>query len=98
MPTRKEVTDAVERVRDRREEYGDAGREGADASQQYWDALRETPGDEREEAISAANTRVSSTDAATQEAFEALGKELIDMHSMKVDERGGVSRQESPRE
>ncbi len=87
MPTRKEVTDAFERVRVRREEYGDAGREGVDASRQYWDALRETPGGERDDAIAAANTQVGDTDAATQEAFEALGKELIDMHSMKVDER-----------
>lgn len=87
MPTRKEVTDAVEQVRARREEYGDAGREGADASRQYWDALRETPGNEREDAIGAANARVDDTDATTREAFEALGKALIDMHSMKVDER-----------
>lgn len=87
MPTRKEVTDAVEQVRSRREEYGDAGREGAHASRQYWDALRETPGSEREDAIAAADTRVDDTDAATREAVEALGKALIELHSMEGKEQ-----------
>ena len=87
MATRREVTDAVGRVASRREEYADAGREGADASRQSWDALREAPGDQREEAIAAADTRVAGTDAATDEAFEALGKALVEAHSIEVDAR-----------
>ncbi len=87
MATRKEITDAVERVASRREEYADAEREGANASQQRWDALREAPGSEREEAIAAADTRVADTDDATDEAFEAMGKALIELHAIEVDAR-----------
>lgn len=94
MTTRKQVMGAVDRVSSLRGEYVEADKQSAEADLQHWEALREPEQDQRTAAVDSADLNVADKSAASTEAFEALGKALVDMHALAQEAR----RDEEPRD
>ncbi len=100
MTTRAEVMRAVEQVKSRRGEYRDAAHESAASDQSRWDAIREPGGERRGESVLAADSRVAESNAATDAAFTALGRALVEMHALGVAAEwdAGVQGEEAGRD